>query len=273
MGYVEGRNLKTEWRWAHGNPQTLAAAAAELAELKVDIFVATATPVANAIKQATSSIPIVLSGTAIAEGAGLVQTLARPGGNVTGVTIMSPELAAKKLQMLQLLVPGVSNVGLFPYINRATPASKQLLKEIEPAAQQARIRLAVHDINQAEDLAKAFVLLKEQGAQALLVCLTPISAENRSLIINLTAHYRIPALYESRVFSEVGGLISYGPNMSAVYRRSAHYIDRIFRGASPGELPVEQPTNFELLINQSTANSLGIAIPREILNAADEVID
>lgn len=273
LGYVEGRNLKTEIRWAHGSPEKLAEAAAEMVRLKVDVIVATATPVANAARKATSSIPIVLSGTAIAEGAGLVDTLARPGGNVTGLTIMSPELAGKKLQLLQQLVPGASRIGVFPYINMGTPASKQLLSQLGPVAQRLGIRLLVREINLAADLKEAFVSLKNEGAQALLVSLTPINSENRTSIVSLAAQHRLPTLYEGKLFPEVGGLMSYAPDLAIIYRRTAIYIDKIFRGANPADIPVEQPTRFELVVNRSAAKALGITFPREILALADVAID
>ena len=271
LGYVEGKNIAFEFRWSEGNYDRLSELAAELVRLKVDVIVTSATPVVEAAKHATSTIPIVMATTADAVGTGLVDSLAHPGGNVTGQTMMSVELAGKRLQIVRESLPNANRIALLTLAG--VGGTRMLLEQLRPIAQKMKIRLVVPTIAQAEDLPGAFAVMRRERAQALIVQSSPLSYEHRARIVELAAQHHLFAVYETRDFPDSGGLISYGPNNLEGFRRAAYFVDKILKGAKPGDLPIEQPTRFELIINMKTAKALGIAIPPTILQRADRVIE
>ena len=272
QGYVVGRDVMIEYRWAGGNRERLPALAAELVRMKVDVIVTASTPVIEAARRATSTIPIVMAVVADAVGAGLVDSLARPGGNVTGMTLMSAELGGKKLQLLRELLPKVTRVAVL--VHDGAGGSRVLLEQLRPEAQKISIQLLVQALSdEGRNIPALFSAMKRERAQALIVQLNPIALEHRTRILELAAQQRVPAIYESSDFTDAGALISYGPNIEDMYRRAATYVDKIFKGARPGDLPVEQPTKLELIVNVKTAKALGIKIPKSILVRADKVIE
>jgi putative ABC transport system substrate-binding protein len=271
LGYIEGRNLSIEYRYAAGKEERLPELAAELVQLKVDVIVTPATPAIAAAKRATSAIPIVMIAPTDAVGSGLVASLARPGGNVTGMTYLSTDLAGKRLQLLREVLPKAARVAVLAF-KGGSGASELFLEKLQAAARQMGITLIVRKENEAAALGDAFAAMERERAQALIVEITPFTGDNRKRIVELAAQHRLPTLIEARGFVQIGGLMSYGPSLLEMYRRSAHYVDRIFKGAKPADLPVEQPTKFELVINMNTAKTLGLTIPQSMLARADEVI-
>jgi putative ABC transport system substrate-binding protein len=274
LGYVEGRNLVIEWRDAEGKPELLPALAAELVALKVDVIMITGgTRGALAAKQATRTVPIVFPvvGDPVAEG--LVTSLARPGGNVTGLSAVSPELVGKSLELLKQAVPGVSRVA-FLLKPDAMPdrAKKDRLKAADVAARALGVRLQVVEARGPEDFDRAFSAMTRARADALAVLSTPVFDSERRRLVDLAAKNRLPTVYSYRNYVEAGGLMSYGPDLPDLFRRSATYVDKILKGAKPGDLPVEQPTKFELVINLRAAKALGLTIPQSVLARADQVI-
>ena len=270
MGYVEGRNLIIEYRWADRKAERLPELAADLVRLKVDVIVTVAAPTVEAARRATSTIPIVMAAAADPVGSGLVASLAHPGANVTGLSALSTELAGKRLQLARELVPKATRVAVLAH--RSTSATRLFLEEMRTAAQQIGVQLVVQEVNEAGDLSGAFAAMQRERAQALIVQVTPFSADNARRIVELAAQHRLPAMYDVRSFVEAGGLISYGPSLLEMFRRAAFYVDKILKGAKPADLPVEQPTKFELVINLKTAKALGLTIPPSLLGRADEVI-
>jgi len=270
LGYGEGRDIALEFRWASGKLERLPALVAELLNLKVDVIVASATRPIEAAKRATSTIPIVMAAVGDPVGSGLVASLARPGGNVTGLTLVSPELAGKRLQLIRELVPKVARVAVLALPQ--TSSTTLFLEELRPVAQQIGIQLAVHEVDQASDLPRAFASMQREGAQALVVQVNPLTYEHHARVAALAAQYRLASMYEVKEFVDAGGLVCYGPSLPAMYRRAAFYVDRILKGAKPSDLPVEQPTKFELVINLKSAKALGLAIPSSLLARADRVI-
>jgi putative ABC transport system substrate-binding protein len=270
LGYVEGRNLTIEYRWAAGKEERLPELAAELVRLKVDIIVASATPTIVAAKRATSTIPIVMAAVGDPVGSGLVASLARPGGNVTGLTLMSTELAGKRLQLVRELLPKATRVAVLAY--RGPSGTLLFLEQMRAAAQQTGVQLVVQEVSEAGELRGAFAAMQRERAQALIVQVSPLTREHRRQVEELAAQHRLPAMYEVRLFVESGGLMSYGPNLPEMFRRAALYVDKILKGAKPGDLPVEQPSKFELVINLKTAKALGLTIPESLRFRADEVI-
>ncbi|MDO8474840.1 MAG: ABC transporter substrate-binding protein [Candidatus Rokubacteria bacterium] len=271
LGYVEGRNLTIEYRWAAGKAGRLPEMAAELVRLKVEVIVGVTTPVIEAAKRATSTIPIVMAAVADPVGSGLVAGLARPGGNVTGLTLMSTELVGKRLQLVRELLPKATRVAVLSY-HGYTSATRPYLEQMRAAAQQMGIQLVVQEVNEARDLPDAFTAMQRERAQALDVRASPFSTENAKRIVELAAQHRLPAMYDVRSFVEAGGLVSYGPSGLEIFRRAAFYVDRILKGAKPADLPIEQPTKFELVINLRAARALGLTIPPALLARADQVI-
>jgi putative ABC transport system substrate-binding protein len=274
LGYVEGRNLVIEYRDAEGKFERLPALAAELVALKVDVIMAGGTPQPLAAKQATRTIPIVFAGAVDPVGSGLVTSLARPGGNVTGLSALSPELVGKTLEQLTQAVPGVSRVvalwhpGGFP-----ERTGKDILKEAEVAARALGVRLQFVEARGPEDFDRAFSDMTRARAGALTVLpSTTMFVIERRRLVDLAAKNRLPAVYPSREYVDAGGLMAYGPNLADLFRRAATYVDKILKGAKPGDLPVEQPTKFELVINLKAAKALGLTIPQSLLLRADEVI-
>ena len=269
LGYIEGRNLQIEYRWAGGNSERLQDFAAELVRLKVDVIVASPTGVALAAKNATSTIPIVIS-TADPVGAGLVASLARPGGNVTGVAANSTEIAAKRLQVLREAVPKAARIALL--VANSVPG-KLMVAEMQAAAKQMGFTLIVQEQPATDEgLAVAFAAMQTNRAQALIVQQNSLTTGNRKQIADLAMKMRLPSMFESRGPVDAGGFMSYGTNQSGLRRRVAHYVDLILKGAKPADLPVELPTKFELVINLKTAGALGISMPQSLLLQADEVL-
>ncbi len=270
LGYVEGRTITIEYRWAAAKEKRLPELAAELVRLKVDVIVAAGTPSVEAAKGATSTIPIVMAVVADPVGSGLVSGLGRPGGNVTGLTLLSTELAGKRLQLLRELVPKATRVAVLAY--RGTPATRLFLEQMRAAAQQMGVALVVQEVSEAEGLPGAVAAMHRDGAQALIVQFSPLSNNNAQRIVELAAQHRMPAMYDVRGFAELGGLLAYGPSVTEMFRRAALYVDRILKGAKPADLPLEQPTKFELVINMKAARALGVTIPQPLLSRADEII-
>jgi putative ABC transport system substrate-binding protein len=269
LGYVEGRNLIIAYRWGAGNEERLAEMAAELVQLKVDIIVAAATVAIQAAKRATNTIPIVMAAVSDPVGIGIVASLSRPGGNVTGLTLMTPDLAGKRLQWLREIVPKTTRVAI---LGGRGGATRLFLEQMRAAAEQTGVQLVLPEVGGAEDLAGAFTAMQRERAQALIVEVGPLTSDHRRRIVELAAQYRLPAMYEVRGFVESGGLMSYGPSIVEMYRRTAVYVAKILKGAKPADLPVEQPEKFELVINLKTAKALGLTIPQSVLGRADEVI-
>jgi len=270
LGYVEGRNLIVEYRWAARKEERLPELAAELVRLKVEVIVTAAAPAIEAAKRATSTIPIVMATAADPVGSGLVASLARPGGNVTGLSALSTDLAGKRLQLARELVPTATRVAVLAH--HGTSATRLFLEEMRTAAQQMEVQLVVQEVQAADDLPGAFAAMQRERAQALVVQITPFSADNARRIVELAAQHRLPAMYDVRSFVDAGGLVSYGPSLPEMFRRAAFYVDRILKGAKPADLPIEQPTKFEMVINLKTAKALGLTIPQSLLARADQVI-
>jgi len=270
LGYVEGRNLIIEYRWAAQKEERLPELAAELVRLKVEVIVTAADPTIEAARRATSTIPIVMAAVADPVGSGLVTSLARPGGNVTGLTALSTELAGKRLQLVREVVPKATRVAVLAY--HGTSATRLFLEQMRAAAQQMGVQLVVQEVNEAGGLPGAFTTMQRERAQALIVQVTPFSADNAKRIVELAAQHRLPAMYDVRSFVDAGGLVSYGPSLPEMFHRAAFYVDRILKGAKPADLPIEQPTKFELVINMKAAKALALVIPPAILGRADEVI-
>jgi putative ABC transport system substrate-binding protein len=274
LGYVEGRNVVIEYRDAEGKYERYPALATELVALKVDVIVVTSTPAAAVVKQATRTIPIVFTWAADPVGSGLVTSLARPGGNITGLSILAPDLVGKRLELLKQAVPGASRVAALwhpgDYVERM---EKDLLTEADRAARALGLRLQVVEARGREDFDRAFSDMTRARADAVTVQSTNIFFIERRRLVDLAAKNRLPAMYLTREFVDAGGLMSYGPNVADLHRRAATYVDKILKGAKPGDLPVEQPTKFELVINLKTAKALGLTIPPSVLGRSDEVIE
>ena len=271
QGYEEGRNIVLEPRFAEGKLERLPGLAAELVALKVDVIVASSSQAIQAAQNATKTIPIVMTTVGDPVGPGFVASLARPGGNITGLTIQAPELIAKRLQLLKEAVPQVSRVAVIwdPAIIHEVHG----YQEAEAAARSLGVRLLSTNIARAEDLEPAFATIAQDGADGLLVFENALTSNNGKRIVELALKHRLPGIYGLRDLAEAGGLIAYGPSRAENYRRAAIYVDKIFKGAKPADLPVEQPTKFELVINLKTAKALGLTIPPPLLVRADQVIE
>jgi putative ABC transport system substrate-binding protein len=273
LGYVEGRNVVIEIRDAAGKLERLPALAAELVALKVDVIVAGSTPGALAAKQATRTLPIVFAAASDPVTSGLVTSLARPGGNVTGLSILAPELVGKCLELLKQAVPGVSRVAvLWEPGGLGERTDKDMLKRADVAARALRVRPQFVEARGPADFDRAFSDMTRARTDALTVLGSNMFVTERRRLVDLAAKHRLPAVYPHREFIDAGGLMSYGPNFADLFRRAATYVDKILKGAKPGELPVEQPTKFELIINLKTAKSLGLRILPSLMGRADEVI-
>jgi len=270
-GWIEGRNLILDFRYADNRYDRLPALAAELVALKPDVIFAIAAPAIRAVAQTTSTIPIVIETLGDAPSAGLVPDLARPGGNITGVSGFAPELSAKRLQLLRQILPKADSIGVLA--NLANPTSPPVVRATETAARQLQLQLYVGDVREAGQLAGAFATLRRQGADALVVVSDPMLHDQARQIVELAERHRLPTIYEQRLFTDVGGLLSYGPGRLDRFQRAAVYVDRILRGAKPAELPLERPTKFELIINLKTAKVLRLAIPQSVQLQATDVIE
>ncbi len=270
LGYVEGQNIAIEYRHSEGREHRLPELAADLVRLKVDVIVATGGLAASAVRNATKTIPIVMAGVSDPIGSGLVASLARPGGNITGLSILAPELSGKRLELLKQVVPRVSRVAVLAY--PANPAFPAQLRETQVAARTLGLRLQILEVRSPDDLDRAFGAAKKERAGALNILPSAFHVFHRKKLVDLAAETRLPAMYDNREWAEAGGLMAYGPNFSDLYRRAAGYVDKILKGAKPADLPVEQPTKFELVINLKTAKALGLTIPPSLMLRADEVI-
>ena len=272
-GWVEGRNLFVERRWAAGQEDQLPAMAADLVNLKMDVIVTLSTPAAMAAKQATNTIPIVITFVADPLGSGLVASLARPGGNITGVTTIAPELVAKRLELLKQVVPDAGRIAvLWDPIGLTERTRRNMREETEAAGRALGVNLQFFEVRRPEDFERVFAAMVDARIGALLVSPTPMLFEARKGIVTHAAKNRLPTVYAWREAVEAGGLVSYATNFPEMYRRAAIYVDKILKGAKPGDLPIEQPTRFELVINLKTAKALGLSIPDSLLQRADEVI-
>ena len=274
LGYEEGRNLVIEYRDAEGKIDRLPALAAELVALKLDVIVAPGTPQALAAKQATTTIPIVFTAASDPVPDGLVSSLARPGGNVTGLATISPELVGKGLEQIKRAVPEVTRLAvLWQPGALGERTSKDMLNEANTASRSLRVRLQLVEARAPADFDRAFSDMTRAGSGALAVLPSSMFLSERRRLADLAAKNRLPAAYPQREFVHAGGLMSYGPNVADLFRRAATYVDKILKGSKPGDLPVEQPTKFELLINLKTAKALGLTIPPSMLQRADQVIE
>jgi putative ABC transport system substrate-binding protein len=276
LGYVEGRNLVLEWRSSEGSNERFADFAAEFVRLNVDLMVAVGNPAAQAAKKATNTIPIVMTFSNSPDQVGLVASLARPGGNVTGLTNdTGPEIVGKMLQLLKETVPTISRVATLRSSGETGiwfEKSGAPVREVDAAGQGLGLTLVPIEARGPDDFATAFAAAAQGRAQALLVAPTGLAFAHRRLIFEFAAQQRLPAVYASREYAEDGGLMSYGVDSKDLIRRATVYIDRILKGAKPADLPVEQPTKFELVINLKTAKALGLTIPQTLLQRADQVI-
>jgi putative tryptophan/tyrosine transport system substrate-binding protein len=271
LGYVEGQNLVIELRAAEGSAERLRDWAAELVQLQVDVIVGVGTAAIRAAQHATHTIPIVMAGTADPVGQGLVASLARPGGNITGLSLLMAELPGKGLELLKETVPQSARVAVLA--NPADPTSEARMNNLRMAAQALGLHLRVLEVRSADELDTAFAAMTREGADALIV-LSDVALMNplRGRIAALAAQSRLPAMYDWRMYVDAGSLMSYGPSLPDLYRRAATYVDKILKGAKPADLPVEQATKFELVLNLKTAQALGITLPPSLLVLADEVI-
>lgn len=270
-GYVEGKNLVIEWRFAEGKPELLGPMAEELVRLNVEAIVTGSTQPTQAAKRATSTVPIVFPAAADPVGSGFVSSLARPGGNATGLSLSITDLSPKHVQLIKAVVPNISRIGVMT--NPRTSSHPGILKQIEAAAREAKLKVIAVSAASPEEMTRATEALTSHGAQAFILALDAQFVANREHIVALSLKHRLPAIFGDPQFVEVGGLMSYGQDLAGFYRRAATYVDRILKGAKPAELPVEQPTIFKLAINRATAAKLGITIPPELIVRADEVLD
>jgi len=269
LGWIEGRTVAVEYRWAEGRSERFAEIAAEFGQLKVDVIVTYGTPPVLAAKQATAVIPIVFAASGDPVGTGLVASLARPGGNVTGLSVLAPDLAGKRLEFLREIVPSLRLLAFLG--NVSNPINETEMREAQAAARTLGLDVVTLEIRRPQDIAPAFETLKGR-AQALYVAGDSLVLTNRVRINTLALIARLPAIYNSREYVEAGGLMSYGTNWPDLFRRTAELVDKILRGTKPGDIPVEQPTKFDLVLNLTTAKAIGLTIPETLLATANEVI-
>ena len=270
LGYVEGKNLVIEWRYADGKFDRLPVLAEELVQLKVDVIVAAASPAIGAAQKATTTIPIVMASTGDPAGSGFVKSLARPGGNITGLSNMASDTGAKLVELLLSAVPKVSRVAVL-----VTPTSttyRAIAESVQAGARKAGVKTLVAEASTPLDIENAFSMMAREKADAVIVGNSTLFIQQRRQIAELALKHRIPSMFGTRANVEAGGLISYGPNITDNYRRAATYVDKIIKGAKPADLPVEQPVTLELVVNLKTAKALGLTIPQSLLARADDVI-
>jgi len=272
LGYVEGQNIVFEYRWSAGQVERFPGFAAELLGLKVDVIVTVGNAATGALKRATATVPIVMATSGDPVGAGLVTSLAHPGGNVTGLTVIAGrDMGGKQLELLKEVVPKFARVAYL--FDAANPGSLLAQKELEAAARALRVGLRLTEIRNENDLEAAFTAITKERVDALLVAAGPFETVHRRRIVDLAGSSRLPAMYGARWFVDDGGLISYGVSVLDNFRRAATYVDKILKGAKPADLPIEQPTRFELVINLKTAKVLGLTVPPSLLLRADQVIE
>src|SRR5882724_7663625 len=270
LGWIEGRTVAIEYRWAEGRTERFDEIAAEFVRRKVDVIVTSATAPVVAAKQATSVIPIVFAAAGDPVASGLVASLARPGGNITGLSIQQTDVAAKRLELLREVVPGLRRLAILA--NVGSPAVVLDMREVQAAARTLGLEVITSEIRRGEDIVPAFEALNGR-AEALYVVIDPLVNTHRIRINTLAMAARLPTVHGSREYVEAGGLMSYGPNFPALFQRAAEYVDKILRGAKPADIPVEQPTKFDLIINLTTAKALRLEVPPSLLARADDVIE
>jgi putative ABC transport system substrate-binding protein len=270
LGYVEGKNIVIEWLFAEGKTVRVADLAAELLGLKVDLIVAFGPTSTRAAKEATNSIPIVMAQVNDPVGAGFIASLARPGGNITGSSVMAPDLSGKQLELLKEIVPKLSHVAVFG--TSVQPGNAQSVQESELAARALSIQLHYIDVLDPKEIETAYQNAATQRSQAVLVLQSPVFSSRRQLLVELAIKNRLPVIYPQSDYMDAGGLMFYGPSMADSFRRTAIYVDKILKGTKPADLPVEQPTKFEFVINLKTAKQIGLTIPANVLARADRVI-
>jgi putative tryptophan/tyrosine transport system substrate-binding protein len=271
LGWVEGQNVAIEYRWAEGRFERLPALVEELVQLPVDVIIAPTSIYAGAAKRATATIPIVFASHADPIGTGHVASLARPGGNLTGLTVMLSETSAKSLEFLKEAVPGLSRVAVI--WDPATPSHGTVLTAVQAMGRALGVGLHPLAVRDATEFDSTFAGLARENVGGLLVLSTPLYMGQARRLADLALEYQLPTMFGPKEHADAGGLFSYGPDRADLYRRAAIYVDKILKGANPGELPIQQPTKFELVINLKTATALGLTIPRAILTRADEVIE
>jgi putative tryptophan/tyrosine transport system substrate-binding protein len=270
LGYVEGENIVIEYRWADGKLDRLPAFVADLVRAKVDVIVSSATPAIRFAKEQTSTIPIVMAGVTDPVGVGLVASLARPGGNITGLTHLSPDLSGKRLELLKEVVPRVLRVAVLWNPNH--PGQPAAFKETQVAAQGLKVTLISKEVRNREEIERVLSGMGKERPQALFELPDPLTVFNRQLITEFAGKHKLPAMYSFREYVDAGGLMSYGTSFPDLFRRAATYVDKILKGTKPAELPVEQPMKFELVINLRAAKQIGLTIPPNVLARADKVI-
>ena len=271
LGYVEGRNVLIEYRWAEGKYDRFPALIGELLALKVAVIVTAGTPATLAVKKATTSVPLVMLAVGDPVGTGIVPSLSHPGGNITGLTAISTEMDAKRLELLREVVPSVSYIALL--WNAGSPLQVLAEKQVQAAAQVLRMRVLSLGVKTEEEIKSALAVMARERPDALLVLADRLLLHHRALIMDFATRHRLPGVHAYRELVEAGGLMSFGPSYADMHKRAAYFVDRILKGAKPGDLPVERPLTFELVINLKTARALGLTIPQSLLQRADQVIE
>jgi len=271
LGYEEGRNIVIEYRWADGEYDRFSTLVAELIGAKVDVIVTAGTPAALAVKRATTTVPLVMVAVGDPVGTGLVPSLARPGGNLTGLSSIAPDLEGKRLQLLREIVPTLSYVGMF--INSLNPFHVSSMRQARAAAEAMGIKLQLHDIRKTEDLDDAFAAIRKERPGALLILADRVFLHNRQRIADFTEEQRLPNVNAYKEIVEVGGLMSYGPSYEDMHKRAAIYVDKILKGAKPADLPIEQPSKFTFIVNLRAAKALGVTLPPQLLGLTDQLIE
>ena len=270
LGYVEGRNVLIEYRWAEGKYERFPALIAELIAMKIDVIVTAGTPATLAVKKATTSVPLVMVAVGDPVGTGIVASLNRPGGNITGLTSISPELEGKRLELLREVVPKLSHVAML--WNPVSPFQVIAETEVRAAAKVLRMKVLSLGVRTREEIEDALAAIARERPGALLVLADRLFLHNRARIMEFAAQHRLPGVHAYRELVEAGGLMSYGPSYAGMHRRAAYYVDKILKGASPADLPVERPATFELVVNLKAAKALGLTMPQSVLLRATEVI-
>ena len=271
LGYEEGRNIAIEYRWAEGNYDRFPMLAAELIATKVDAIVTAGTPAALAVKSATTTVPLVMVAVGDPIGTGLVSSLARPGGNLTGLSSIAPDLEGKRLQLLREVLPALSHVAMF--VNSLNPFHVSSMKQARAAAQAMGIKLQLHDIRKSEDLDGAFAAIRKERPDALLILADRVFLHNRQRMMDFINELRLPNVNAYKELVEVGGLMSYGPSYEDMHKRAAIYVDKILKGTKPADLPIEQPSKFTFIVNLKAAKALGVTVPSQLLGLADQLIE
>ncbi len=271
LGYEEGRNIVIEYRWADGEYQRFSTLVAELVAAKVDLIVTAGTPAALAVKKATTTVPLIMVAVGDPVGTGLVPSLARPGGNLTGLSSIAPDLEGKRLQLLREIVPALSSVAMF--VNSVNPFHVSSMRQARAAAAEMGIKLQLHDIRKTEDLDDAFAAIRKERPGALLILADRVFLHNRERIADFTKEQRLPNVNAYKEIVEVGGLMSYGPSYEDMHKRAAIYVDKILKGAKPADLPIEQPSKFTFIVNLKAAKALGVTVPSQLLGLTDQLIE